>query len=476
MGYNFRPVERDQPYLMPPSLRDWLPEDDLAWLVIDVVAELDLGPIVSRYRADGWGAAAFDPAMMTALLLYAYAGGDRSSRRIEARCRRDIAYRVITANQVPDHATIARFRADHEAALGELFGEVLRICAAAGLGSLGLVALDGTRLGADAARDANRTAAQLDDEIARILAEAAATDAAEDAEFGADRRGDELPTALAERGSRLARLRAARTRLAADEADRGAAHEERLVERAERETTAGHRTIGARPGPPPSPRTEARANVTDPDSRMMKTRAGWTLGYNGQAVVAQDGLIVAAELTQSAADATQLGPLIEAAVANVAAAGFATPIGTLVADAGYWSPATLATPPPGSPELLVAPKPGPRRTSARKRTIAHEALRQAMAAALSTERGEQLFRRRSGVVEPVFGQIKEARGIRRFRRRGFRECASEWRLICTTHNLLKLWRSGRYPPRSGPSRGRPPRATHPPRHRTSLSRGQPPGT
>jgi transposase len=471
VGYNFRPVERDQQYLMPASLRDWLPEDDLAWLVIDVVGELDLGPIHARYRADGWGAAAFDPAMMVALLFYAYASGDRSSRRIEARCRRDIAYRVITANQVPDHATISRFRADHEAALGELFGEVLRICAAAGLGAVGLVAVDGTRLAADAARDANRTAAQLDEEIRRILAEAAATDAAEDAAFGAERRGDELPPALAERHSRLARLREARAQLAAAEAGRQARYDERLGER-EASEADGRRPLGP-PPQPPRPRPEARANATDPDSRMMKTRAGWTLGYNGQAVVAADGLIVASELTQAAADATQLGPMIRAAVATVARAGLGQ-IGTLVADAGYWSPATLADPPPGSPALLVAPKPGPRRRSTRQRTIAHEAIRRSMAEALATEYGERLFRKRSVIVEPVFGQIKEARGIRRFRRRGFGACASEWRLICTTHNLLKLWRSGRYPPRSGPTGERPPRVSQPPRRRASHRRPQPP--
>jgi len=471
LGYNFRPLERDQQYLMPPSLRDWLPEDDLAWLVLDVVADLDLAAIHARYRADGWGAAAFDPAMMVALLLYAYASGDRSSRRIEARCRRDIAYRVITANQVPDHATIARFRADHEAALGELFGQLLRICAAAGLGAVGLVALDGTRLGADAARAANRTAAQLDAEIAAILAEAAATDAAEDAAFGPERRGDELPPELADRHTRLARLRAARTRLATEEADRQAGHEERLAGR-EASEADGRRPLGPAPTTPPA-RPEARANVTDPDSRMMKTRAGWTLGYNGQVVVSEDGLIVASELTQAAADATQLGPMIAAAVATVAAAGLG-PIGTLVADAGYWSPATLADPPPGSPALLVAPKPGRRRTSSRQRTIAHATLRQSMAAALASEDGEWRFRKRSVIVEPVFGQIKEARGIRRFRRRGVTACASEWRLVCTTHNLLKLWRSGRYPPPSRPTGGRPPRVGRPTRRHASRTRRQPP--
>ena len=193
MGYNFRPVERDQQFLLAPSLRDWLPDDDLAWVVLDAVEQLDLGAIRARYRTDGWGAPAYDPAMMVALLLYAYAQGERSSRKIETRCRRDIAYRVISANQLPDHATIARFRADHEAALGELFGGILRLCAAAGLGKLGLVALDGTKLAGATSLRANRSADALDAEIAAMLAEAAAADAAEDAAHGPKRHGDELP-------------------------------------------------------------------------------------------------------------------------------------------------------------------------------------------------------------------------------------------------------------------------------------------
>ena len=238
MGYNFRPVERDQQYLMPPSVREWLPPDHLAWFVLDVVDELDLEPIRARYRADGWGAAAFDPALMTALLLYAYATGERSSRRIETRCREDVAYRVICANQVPDHTTIARFRADHEAALGELFGDILRLCARAGLGALGLVAVDGTKLAADVSEHRNRSADALDAEIRSILAEAAAVDAAEDAAHGPDRRGDELPPELADRTSRLARLREAHRQLteaaaleAADVADRLELAEDRLDDR-----------------------------------------------------------------------------------------------------------------------------------------------------------------------------------------------------------------------------------------------------
>ena len=223
MAYNFRPVERDQQFLLPPSLRDWLPEDDLAWLVLDAVDQVDLAPVHARYRTDGWGAPAFDPAMMTALLLYAYAVGERSSRRIERLCRRDIAFRVITANQAPDHATIARFRADHEAALAGLFGDILRLCREAGLGSLGLVAIDGTKIEADAARTANRGADGLDAEIATILAEAAAADAADDAEDG-DRDGG-LPAALASRAGRLERLAAARRQLEGPRRDRRPAPE-----------------------------------------------------------------------------------------------------------------------------------------------------------------------------------------------------------------------------------------------------------
>jgi transposase len=441
MGYNFKPVERDQQYLLPPSIRDWLPEDDLAWFVLDVVAGLDLEPIRARYRADGWGAPAFDPALMTALLLYAYATGERSSRRIESACRRDLGYRVITANQVPDHATIARFRADHEAALGGLFGDVLRLCRAAGLGALGVVALDGTRLAADASPRANRTADQLDAEIARILAEHATTDAAEDEAYGSARRGDELPPELADRRSRLARLSAAREQLAAAEAARQAAHAERVRDHAAREAALGHRPPGARPGPPPAARPRARANTTDPDSRPMKTAAGWTLGYNAQAVVAADGLVLAAGLSQEAADATQLRPMLAALRSNVERAGFEGPIGTLVADAGYWSPAVLAEPPPGAPELLIPPKPGPRDASPRRsRRTSHPMLRRSMEAALATERGAALFALRATIAEPLFGDVKHNRRLRRFQRRGQAACASEWQLEMIARNLRTLWR------------------------------------
>jgi transposase len=469
VGYNFRSVERDQAYLLPPSLRDWLPPDELAWLVLDVVEQVDLEPIRARYRSDGWGAPAFDPALMTALLLYAYATGERSSRRIEALCRRDIAYRVICANQCPDHTTIARFRADHEVALAGLFGAILRLCRAAGLGALGLVAIDGTRLAADASGDRNRTAEALDAEIAAILAAHGATDAAEDAAFGPERRGDELPEGLADPRSRLARLVEARRQLAAAEAAQRAAYAAAVARAADPD-----RRPGGRPAKPDAVRRQrsVRRNTTDPDSRTLRARTGWIVGYNGQVAVADDGLIVAAELTQAANDVDQLVPLLEQAEANVAAAGYPGRIGLILADAGYWSEANLAsTERPGHPRLLIPPTGGkPRRSGSARPVLAGRArmIRRLAQPAMATR-----YRRRQAIVEPVFGQLKEVRGVRRFRRRGLVACSSEWQLLCATHNLLKLWRYGRWGgPAGGPGLGpRPPgprpaqQAGHRPRDR-----------
>jgi transposase len=448
MGYNFRPVERDQQYLLPVSLRDWLPEDDLAWLVLDTVAEMDLDPIYARYRSDGWGAAAFEPAMMTALLLYAYATGERSSRRIEARCRRDIAYRVITANQVPDHATIARFRADHEAALGQLFGEVLRLCAAAGLTQIGLVAIDGTKLAADAAEAANRTAPAIDAEIAAIFAEAAATDAAEDERFGPDRRGDELPAGLATRTSRLARLAEARRQLAEADAERERTVEAQLARQTE--AKAAGRPTGRQVKPDAAHRQRwDERNVTDPDSRLMRSPQGWLYGYNAQAAVAENGLIVAAALSQAAGDARQLVPLLEAARANLQAVDSRARIRTVLADKGYWSEANVAAVEAmAGPQLLISPRGTTERRPGSTWPVGREFLR--MRRRLAQPGPKALYRRRGAIVEPVFGQTKDVRGVRRFRRRGLAACESEWQLICATHNLLKLWRHGRRPATHAP--------------------------
>ena len=205
MAFNFLPCDRDQPYLLPPSLKDWLPEDHLAWFLLDVVDEMDLRPFYAVHREDGWEAPAFEPKMMLTLLLFAYCTGERSSRRIERRCHEDIAFRVITANAAPDHSTIARFRQANEQALAACFTEVLRLCAAAGLVRVGVVALDGTKVEANASLQANRSLEAIEAEVQAMLAEAAATDRAEDDLLGEEVRGDELPHGLATRGGRLAR-------------------------------------------------------------------------------------------------------------------------------------------------------------------------------------------------------------------------------------------------------------------------------
>ena len=249
MAFNFVVCDRDQELLLPPSLREWLAEDHLAWFVLDALDAIDLGAFHAEYRDDGWGRAAFDPEMMVALLLYAYAVGERSSRQIERRCREDVAFRVICANRVPDHATIARFRVRHEEALAATFTQVLVLCGPAGLVSVGVVALDGSPISGSASSGATRTYAAIRGEVDAILDQAAETDAAEEAQLGVAR-GDELPAPLADRRSRLERLRRCREELEREEAEAQAAYAAKLAWRAGWEADRGRKLTGRKPTPP----------------------------------------------------------------------------------------------------------------------------------------------------------------------------------------------------------------------------------
>jgi transposase len=277
--------------LLPVDMREWLPEDDLVFVVLDAVAILDLGEFYRRYRADGHGRAAFDPEMMVALLLYGYCQGERSSRVIEKRCVRDVGYRVITGGLHPDHATVARFRARHEQALGGLFSQVLRLLAAEGMVCLGVLSLDGTKLAGNASQKANKTLPQIE----KLLAEAAAADAAEDARYG-DAPGEPTPRPLAVRADRQERLAAARDPLAAEDQARRDA--QRAKQQAWDAAAAPGKRRGHRPGDePPRPNrnnTEPRANITDPDVRVMRNQKGYVAGYNGQLVVTTQQVIVGA--------------------------------------------------------------------------------------------------------------------------------------------------------------------------------------
>jgi len=463
MAQNFIACDREQVLLLPPSLREWLRQDHLAWLVLDAVAEMDLTAFYASYRDDGWGRAAHDPAMMVALFVYAYAIGERSSRRIERRCRDDVAFRVITANCAPDHATIARFRVRHEAAIAELFGEVLALCSRSGLVKVGVVAVDGTKIAAAVTHHATRSYEQIAQEI---LEEAARIDAAEDALFGDDR-GDDLPEGLRTSGDRRKVLREAKQALDAERAaqakkvprDRG----ERLVEcrrrlrqewELERHVVSEHaawhaagiasdgsrRMVGARPNikPYPFPSEPAgKINVTDPDSRNLKTTRSWVQEYNAQAVVGEGQIVLAAEISIESLDTANLQPMVETALRELDAAGVTETPAAALADAGYCkNDAIEALCADGIPTLLAPdadrrkqPRPG-------RRGGLYDFARRVLA----TDWGTELYLRRQGSVEPVFGQIKANRGANRFLRRGRSAVRSEWRLLTATHNLLKLHR------------------------------------
>jgi len=439
---NFLLCDRDQELLLPPSLREWLPEDHLAWFVLDAVEEMDLGAFYGVYREDGWGRAAFDPQMMVALLLYSYAVGERSSRGIERRCREDVAFRVITAHQIPDHATIARFRARHEQALADTFVQVLALCARAGLVSVGVVALDGSLLSGNASAQATRSYASIHEEVERMLAEAARADAAEDERLG-EARGDELPAGLVDRRSRRERLRRCKQQLEQEQADEQAAHEENLAWRAAWEAERGRKLGGRKPTPPAADALAARRiNTTDPDTRLMK-RAGRrsVQGYNAQVVASPEQVIISAQVTQSRNDSDQLAPMVARAAETLREAGIQEPIGIVLADGGYWNSPAITNVREQGIDVLI-PTHDRRRVSPRKLSPRQGEEAQRIEAVLSQPEGQALYRRRQQIVEPVFAHTKVIRRTDRFLRRGFTACQAEWQLIAATHNLLKLWRAG----------------------------------
>jgi transposase len=457
MPQNFLSCEREQVLLMPPSLRDWLPEDHLVWFILATVEELDLGAFYTSYRADGHGRAAHDPAMVLALLLYAYARGQRSSRGIERSCVEDIAFRVIAANQVPDHATIARFRQRHENAIAELFGSVLGLCARAGMVKVGVIAIDGTKMQANASQHATRDYARI---ARQILGEADEIDREEDALHGRER-GDELPPELATREGRQQWLRSAKRDLDEQRAVEARpiprSRQQRLVEakrRLEEELAVecaankayehyrahGRQKNGRRLWPPPKPYTPpdtptGKINLTDLDSRNVKTRGGYLQGYNAQAAVTAGQIVIAAEISVSSPDFGLLGPVMDAALGELAAVGVTDTPDVLVADTGYWHQVQMDQIIERGIQVLIPPDAGNRKTP---RPGWDGGLYAFMRRVLATQLGGDLYRKRKGMIEPVFANTKFNRGIDRFQRRGRSAVRSEWRLITATHNLMKL--------------------------------------
>jgi transposase len=440
MAKRFRPYSLDQVYLLPPSCDEWLPENHLARFIADVTRELDLRPLLVRYRnSDGRGQAAYNPVLMLRLLLYGYCTGRRSSRQIERATYDEVPFRYLAGDQHPDHDTVAAFRQEHLAALAQLFTQVVALCREAGMVKLGEVAIDGTKMRANADRNQTMRYAglseaeqEMEKRIQQILAEAAQVDAEEDARYGKGQRAEDLPAALATTKQRLEKIRAAKQKLEQEAAQRAEAA------RQEREANGGkHRNNAAKKryqrATAPVAKANPQCNLTDSDSKIMKNpQGGFLQGYNAQ--VAVDGaeqIIVAAEVSNEPADQAQLAPMVKAAENELH-----SPPLVVLADAGYFSIEALADEALQAKQVLVSPDSRQARKKCRYR-IKHS-LAEQMRERLATEDGGRLYRRRSAIVEPVFAYIKQARGIRQFLLRGLQAVRAEWRLICMTHNLMKL--------------------------------------
>ena len=434
MSKTYLPYDPDQQLLLPAALQEWLPDDHLAYFISDVVDQLDLSSITARYEGERRGGPPYHPRMMVKVLLYGYCVGVASSRRIAQRLHEDIAFRVLAANNTPDFRTISDFRKDHLGALSGLFLQVLAFCQRAGLVKLGHVALDGAKVRANASRHKamsyrrmKEKEAQLAAEVAELLRRAQEVDDEEDRRYGQDKRGDELPEELAFREGRLEKIREA---MAALEAEAQAAAEAEGKEH------------------PGVPEDKAQRNFTDAESRIMPAPGGrdFLQAYNCQAVVDHaHQVIVAARATNQSSDKQQAAAMMQETIDNVGAVPR-----EVSADAGYYSAKAvddlqaLGVDPYVAPEQtrhgrVVPPAP-------RGRIPRHLSPRDRMRRKLRTKRGRQRYALRMETVEPVFGQIKAGRGFRQFLLRGLEKVNGEWSLICTGHNLLKLFRSGRLAP------------------------------
>ena len=422
MSKTYRPYDPDQQLLLPQALQEWLPEDHLAYFVSDVVDQLDLSEITDRHERERRGGPPYHPLMMVKVLLYAYCVGAPSSRRIASRLHEDIAFRVLAVNNTPDFRTISDFRKDHLEALAGLFLQVLAFCQGAGMVKLGHVALDGTKVRANASKHKamsykrmKEKEAQLAAEVDELLRRAQETDAEEDRQYGKDQRGDELPEELAFREGRLEKIREAMAALEAE----AEAQAEQAAEEGE-----------AHPG---APDDKAQRNFTDPESRIMPGPGGknFLQAYNCQAVVDHERqVIIAARATNQASDKQQGVVMIEEAIANLGAVPR-----EVSADAGYYSAPAVAD----LQDLGVDPFIAPEKT--RHGQQPPPAPKGRIPKALSP-RDRMRYALRMATVEPVFGQIKQARGFRQFLLRGLAKVRGEWSLICTGHNLLKLFKFG----------------------------------
>lgn len=438
----YRPYHPDQLLLLPPSLRDWLPDDHLAYFVSDLIDSIDLTAIEASYEDEARGAPPYHPAMMVKLLVYGYCTGVYSSRRIARHVVEDVAFRVLAAGNTPDFRTISDFRLRHLKVITSLFQQTLQLARKAGLIKLGHVALDSTKLRANASKHKAMSygrmrteEVRLTAEVKAMLAHAAATDAEEDRRYGRDRRGDEVPVELRRRQDRLQKIRDAKAALEAEAQARAAADEGRRPDEPP--------PPGGRAAPPPSatPPDKAQYNFTDPQSCIMRNADGaFIQGYNAQAVVdAAHQLIVATDVSAQPADACHLVPMVQAVKQTTGRRPR-----RVSADAGYFSEANVTAKPVRGIDLYIAVRkqkhhevilPAPR-----GRIPQHASTKERMQRKLRTKLGQRIYRRRKAIVEPVLGHIKAARQFDRFRLRGLWKVQGEWTLVGLAHNICRLFR------------------------------------
>jgi transposase len=462
MAKGYLPYEVDQRLLLPPDMRAWLPDGHLALFILDVVGELDLSAITRVYEAkDTRGRAGYHPVMMVALLLYAYCMGKPSSRRIERATYENVAFRVLAGDRHPDHDTIANFRKQHLDALAGLFMQVLQLCQKAGLVKLGHIAIDGSKMKANASKHKAMSyermmeaEKKLEQEVRALLDEAERIDREENVAYGKGKHGDELPKELKRREDRIQKINEAKAALEKEAKEKAAAKAAEIeAKRAERERQAaqeGKKATGPKPKVPDpeqaKPEPKSQRNFTDPDSRIMPdgaNKGAFMQGYNAQiAVDAEAQVIVASNITQAANDVRELIPMAEKIIENVGQLAEVTS-----ADAGYFSGQNVEHPALAATNLLVPPDRKKHGSGAPKTeppgTKASAAER--MRYKLSSDEARKLYKQRKAIVEPVFGQIKEARGLRRLLLRGLEAARAEFDIIALTHNLLKLFRYGGRP-------------------------------
>jgi transposase len=442
--YRFLPYEPDKPLELPPDIREWLPQDHLALFISDVVDSLDLSEITRDYLHLQGGHPAYHPAMMLKLLFYGYCVGIRSSRRIEQKTYEDVAFRVLSCDSHPDHSRISDFRKRHLGAVSRLFVQVLAMCKGFGLVKLGFVALDGTKMKANASKHKAmsygrmvKKEKELAREVDKLLKQAEALDEQEDKKYGKGKRGDELPQDLKFKEKRLAKIREAKQALEQEAREEAAGKD--------KSGTDGKPPQGGASGPSGAlevkPKSKKQRNFTDPDSRIMLDGAtkAFTQAYNAQAAVDCDSqVIVSADVTQQANDRQQLVPMLEQIEENLGEIP-----DRVLADAGYFSEEAVESVAGGFTEPFIPRErvkhgdpvqPAPRGRIPANLSVVDRALRR-----LKTKAGQQIYSKRKETIEPVFGQIKENRGIRGFLLRSLDAVKGEWNLICLTHNALKLW-------------------------------------